>query len=268
MIANKISERKFSRSKTEDQHYAALDHSIVSNPVQKGTVRGILEERFIEDEYYSTPQAHRLLLTISNSSEGSGTHDHVYQKLGDHNCQADLSQVSLLSYEESIMGTCGQETHSQQNPVISALSSEAEISETVKEEQSSYYQESSAMSERTETSNPEHPTTPLFDNSSLPNTSKNSTEDQAVKSMATIPDIYELPETEDCDHSLSSEEISVNPFLLSACEEPASGLFDDPTYYWLPFDQRITEKELATVSVSSAGGFEQSTDEAVSCVHD
>ena len=92
----KISSENFSASNIESQ-YNVLDHSIASNPVQKGVVKAALNKSSVKDRSYSAPHEHKLLLT-SKPLEKSAPQNHRYQKLDDHSSPANTSahpQVSM-----------------------------------------------------------------------------------------------------------------------------------------------------------------------------
>ncbi|XP_064395519.1 uncharacterized protein LOC135342654 isoform X3 [Halichondria panicea] len=96
----------FSTSCSSQNQYNVLDHSLVTNPGQKATIKAITSEDSMEDHRYSRTHAHTLTL-MGNSVEET-SQDNQYENLGSRVVKSAQRQNTLAN-ESS--GSCTCEYH-------------------------------------------------------------------------------------------------------------------------------------------------------------
>ena len=245
-----ISDANLSSSNVGSQ-YNVLDHTVLSNPVQQGIVKAVVEESSIKDPYNIKCQVHKQSV-VSYSSEDS-THPlqslavnqeqregspHIYQKL-DHNTSATQATAPQETTLKKPMESTGdheyhvlEEVNAQQNRSTSDLfipSSSVTSAKVGSGREKLLYKS-------------EQSPTVVFDDSlysSLPNDTKN-TDGQSEKSKADVNKLNPLPEGELLVTNCHDSVFNANDRLLSECEQNPPMLFDDPLYSMLPPDKRTT----------------------------
>ena len=70
----------FSTSRSSQNQYNVLDHSLVSSAGQKATIKAVTSEDSVEDHHYSKTHAHNL--TLMGDSVEEATQDNQYENVG------------------------------------------------------------------------------------------------------------------------------------------------------------------------------------------
>ena len=244
--AKKISDANLSTSNVGSQ-YSVLDHTVVSNSVQKGSVKAVINRSSTKGRYYNEHQVHELSL-VSNSSvdsdhllaspagdwgqmEGS---PHLYQKLDHHNTLAPASQETT---DKNPMESTGdheyhvlEEANAPYNRSISGPFKASNTATSTKVNSSS---------EQLLSASKQGPAV-VFDDplySSFPNDHMRSAGEHAQSEEPSESDINRSPKDDLLVSSLrDSVSNASHDQLLSECDQNPPMLFDDPLYSSFPND--------------------------------
>ena len=246
--AKKISDANLLTSNVGSQ-YNVLDHTVVSNPVQKGSVKAVINKCSTKGRYYNEHQVHELSL-LSNSSEDSAKSKadnwgqregspHLYKKLDHHNTQAPASQETTLKKPMKSTGDHEyhvlEEANAQHNRSISGPFKASDTATSTKVNSSS---------EQLLSTSEQSPAV-VFDDplySSVPNDhmecAEKHTQSEAAKESDTNGSSKgNLHASNLCDTVSTAS----HDQLLSECDQNPPMLFDDPLYSMLPPDKRNTD---------------------------
>ena len=278
--AKKISDANLSTSNVGTQ-YNVLDHTVVSNSVQIGSVKAVINKSSMRDRYNNKPQVHKLSL-VSNSSVNSdhplaspagdrGQREgspHLYQQLDRHNTQAAASQETTF---KKVMESTGdheyhvlEEANAQHNRSISDPFKASDTATSIKVNSSSEQLLSASKQGPAEVFDD-----PLY--SSFPNDHMECAGEHAQSEEPNESDINRSPKGDLLvSNLLDSVSTAGHDQLLSECEQNPPTLFDDPLYSSFPNDhvKSAGEHALSEAANESETSCSSKSDLHASNLHD